>query len=481
MPAAVRLAERLRRDPRPRRGDVPPRSGRRARAGGPALPPRDEHPRDELGHPRRLDHRARRPADRALASRGGSVAFAPALSDGLRRGARAAADGSLCERTGADEPRLLAALRLRPRDGAVGVSRRRLPRGGGARARLGDPAPADDEHAPRIRGAERDRADVDEAGRSRVRSALVVGSSGAADLRRGLRAPRVDGAPLAALARPRRLPRPPVAHAPAAERAHAQGALVRADRRARRGGDDFTAGDAGRRAQLGLPLHVDPRLDVHALGALQPRLRLGGERLLLLPDGRRRGRGREPADHVRRRRRVGARRANARPPRRLRRRAAGSDRQRRVPPEPARRLGRDPRLLLSAHEVTRPAAGTCLADSRQAGRGGARPLARTGQGDLGGARRAEALRLVEADVLGRRRPRSAARRDPRGSRVRRTLAVGRGRDQGRHPDARCRRPRRLLPALRHDRPRRLCPADASRPLPSAGRPAHPCDGARDRR
>ena len=40
-------------------------------------------------------------------------------------------------------------------------------------------------------------------------------------------------------------------------------------------------------------------------------------------------------------------------------------------------------------------------------------LAEPGPGDLGGARRAAALRVVEAHVLGRARPRREARRDPR--------------------------------------------------------------------
>ena len=73
-------------------------------------------------------------------------------------------------------------------------------------------------------------------------------------------------------------------------------------------------GDARRRAQLGLPLQLDPRLHVHALGPLHPRLRLGGERLLLLRR-RRRGGGRGgPPDHVRDRGREEARGAGARPP-----------------------------------------------------------------------------------------------------------------------------------------------------------------------
>ena len=54
---------------------------------------------------------------------------------------------------------------------------------------------------------------------------------------------------------------------------------------------DVAARDAAGRAQLGLPLHLDPRRHVHALGPLHARLRLGGQRLLLLR--RRRGRGGE--------------------------------------------------------------------------------------------------------------------------------------------------------------------------------------------
>ena len=48
-----------------------------------------------------------------------------------------------------------------------------------------------------------------------------------------------------------------------------------------------------------------------------------------------------------------------------------------------------------------------------AGRVRDRGLARARPGDLGGARRAAALRVVEADVLGRARPRGQAGRDPR--------------------------------------------------------------------
>src|SRR5688572_27359106 len=110
----------------------------------------------------------------------------------------------------------------------------------------------------------------------------MVRARRAADLRRRIPATGVDGAPLAALARPWTVTGPPLARAPAAQRPHPEGPLVRADRRDDRRRDDVASGEPWRRAQLGLPLLVDPRLDVHALGPLLARLRLGGERLLLL-------------------------------------------------------------------------------------------------------------------------------------------------------------------------------------------------------
>ena len=69
----------------------------------------------------------------------------------------------------------------------------------------------------------------------------------------------------------RRLPRPPVAQLPAAQRADPQGPDLRADRRAARGGHDLAAGDPARRAQLGLPLRLGARLDVRPVGPVHPR------------------------------------------------------------------------------------------------------------------------------------------------------------------------------------------------------------------
>ena len=98
-----------------------------------------------------------------------------------------------------------------------------------------------------------------------------------------------------------------------------------------------------------------------------------------------------------------------RPPLRLRRRAPGADRQRRLRPAPERRLGRPARLDLPARKsaARHRHAGRPAADPPP-GRSGDRGLAATRPGDLGVARRAPALRLLEADDLGRGRSRRPA-------------------------------------------------------------------------
>ena len=144
--------------------------------------------------------------------------------------------------------------------------------------------------------------------------ALSWGGAEPADhLRRRLQAAGVDRPPLAALAGARPVPRPPVAQLPAAQRAHPQGAHLLADGRRDGGGQHVAAGDAGRQPQLRLPLHLDPGRHLRPVGDVLARLRLGGGRLLLLHRRRRRER-RRPADHVRHRRRARARRVRARPP-----------------------------------------------------------------------------------------------------------------------------------------------------------------------
>ena len=63
---------------------------------------------------RRLDHRPRRPAHRAVASRGRALAHAPPRAHRLRRRARAPTPRAVRERRGPVQPRLRAVVRLRP-------------------------------------------------------------------------------------------------------------------------------------------------------------------------------------------------------------------------------------------------------------------------------------------------------------------------------------------------------------------------------
>ena len=85
---------------------------------------------------------------------------------------------------------------------------------------------------------------------------------------------------LASLAEPgATVRRPSLARGDPALGADDQGPDLHADRSDGGGADDLAAGDPRGRAQLGLPLHVDARLDVHAPGAASPRSRLGGGRV----------------------------------------------------------------------------------------------------------------------------------------------------------------------------------------------------------
>ena len=167
----------------------------------------------------------------------------------------------------------------------------------------------------------------------------------------------------------------------------------------------------GWRAQLGLPLQLGPRLDVRAVGPVHAGLRLGGERLLLLPRGHgRRGR-RRPGD-VRHRRRAGPAGADPGSSLGLRRRPAGAGRERGLRAAPARRLGRDPRLDLPAHVVPGPPRRSHVVDPQRPRGDGHRGVAPAGSRHLGGPRRAEALHLVQGHVLGRGGPRGPTRTSP---------------------------------------------------------------------
>ena len=179
----------------------------------------------------------------------------------------------------------------------------------------------------------------------------------------------------------------------------------------------------------------DTTFTLQALHWLEPRL--GGRRVHAVRRRPRAERGRLAADHVRHRRPARPDRVDARRPLRLRGRAPGADRQRRVRPAAERRLRRRARLDPAPHP---PERSGCRDGSGRSSQSQAecatRVVARARPGHLGGPRRATALRLVEADVLGGARPRRQAGGDPRRPGAERHLARDRGGDPGGHPRAR---------------------------------------------
>ncbi len=240
------------------------------RPGGPGRPPlpaRHHDPGDDVGHADRLARGARRAPDRPLAPRRGALAPVRPRSARPRGRARAAAHLPLPRRLRRPRDRLRARVRLRPQARHLAPRRRRLRR---RRLRRGG-----DEPALRLRtdlrlgfeGGERARGD--RCAPASTRSARSDGASRAppATYDDAGATARGDAGLLARVDQPRPLPRPPLADPPAAVRAHAQGPDLRADRSDDRRGDDIAARDARRRAQLGLPLQLAARLDVHALGA----------------------------------------------------------------------------------------------------------------------------------------------------------------------------------------------------------------------
>jgi hypothetical protein len=124
--------------------------------------------------------------------------------------------------------------------------------------------------------------------------------------------------------------------------AHAQAAHLRADRRDRGRPHHQPAGAARRRAQLGLPLHLDARRRLHAVRAAPARVHRGGRRVHGLAGAAlpRRGRPRvwPAADHVRHRRARGPARGGALAPGGLHGLGAGADRQPGGDPAAARHL-----------------------------------------------------------------------------------------------------------------------------------------------
>ena len=182
---------------------------------------------------------------------------------------------------------------------------------------------------------------------------------------------------------------------------------VQADRGDRRSADDEPPGADRRRAELGLPLHVDPRLGVLALRASAARLHRRGRGLHGLADRavpRAEGLAARPAsDHVRDRRPRRPRGGAPRTPGGLPRLCSGADRQRSRRPAAARHLRRADRLRVSLQPPRRAHPLRRLGRPRPDRRLGVRELGPGRRGHLGGPRRPPALHVLEADVLGRAR------------------------------------------------------------------------------
>ena len=168
----------------------------------------------------------------------------------------------------------------------------------------------------------------------------------------------------------RRLPR---RGAPVA--AGAQGADLWADRRHRGRADHVTAGAAGRRPQLGLPLLLAAGHDADPAGDARDRPPRRGRAVEALAAARGGGRSGGRPDHVRHRRRAAAGRVGARLAARLRGLEPRPCGQRRVVAAPARRVRRDPRGLVPERPRTgrsrTPTSGrsraSCSAGSSTAG------------------------------------------------------------------------------------------------------------------
>ena len=215
---------------------------------------------------------------------------------------------------------------------------------------------------------------------------------------------------------------------------HAEGADPCGDGRDRGGADHLAARGDRRRPQLGLPLLLAARRDLHALRAAEVRLpRRGGGLAALAAQGGG-GLARADAAALRHRRRAAAARARARLAPGLRRQPSGPHRQPGADPGAARRARRDDgRPARRARAPARPARRR-LAAAGQAGRVHGEVLDRPRPRHLGDARAAAALHPLQGDGLGGARP------GDEGGDPLRAAGAGRPLAGGRRPD-----PRRGLP------------------------------------
>ncbi len=158
VPAAVRLAERVRGSARPRRGRLPARADRPAGAGRAALRAGLERARDELDDQDRLDDRPRRPRTGCRGARRTARACAPA-SWGAQDAEHMLMRTVECVHGSIEvEADLRARLRLRDRGGELEARRQGGARRGRQRRR-GDAAAAR-RHPPRDRRPGRPRGDA---------------------------------------------------------------------------------------------------------------------------------------------------------------------------------------------------------------------------------------------------------------------------------------------------------------------------------
>ena len=247
------------------------------------------------------------------------------------RSHRRGVGGSRRDAHRADDP-----VRLRLGDTVGAAPRRRDP------ARTRRPGRGHRPHARRPAAARHvaHRALRRAGGRARpVRPDVVPVERAAPDAGRSGACAAGDGDLLARVDERLRLPRR-VSRGSAQLTADAEGADVRADRRHRRRADDVAARADRRRTQLGLPLLLVARRDLHALRADERGLHRRGARVAQLAAARRCRRPGEGADPLRRRWAAPHPRVRARLASRLRGLAAGAHRQRGARPVPARRLRR---------------------------------------------------------------------------------------------------------------------------------------------
>ncbi len=325
-------------------------------------------------------------ADHGPATGQGRDHTAHATAGRRRLRPRARAHGSLPLRQRRSRVGVRAGVRLRAHAGGVVAGRRGRPHGRRERRRSDDQAP--DRHGDRRRGRTREGTPYSRAGRAGLLLAFVGGGTRfAAEHRRGRRPARCHDTLLARLAGPVSPDRPPLAGADRAFRADDQGPHVHADRRDDRRADYVAARNTGRRAELGLPLHLDARLDVHAPGIALPRPRLGGRRVHAVRRRPRAQRRRSPADHVRDRWSARPHRVHPRRPFRPRGSEAGADWKRCVRAASERRLWSGAGLHPAPYVAKSAPAAATLANRASAGglrdtRCGASPTRASGRREV---------------------------------------------------------------------------------------------------